>query len=734
MSEPDSTKQLPAVAPRSEGSGLVLGLLLFLTGPLLVAGALNHPFLSFNGVEEFSAYTAQGGEPASSAAPLGDLLVRLEFAVAGNSPAFFRLVSLTFLFAAAMLLFQVLKALMPISGEYIVGPGFSVVPSRNPTKTYVAAGLAAAWFFFHPTNVETASWASRGANAQALFFGVLAWWAMMKPMAGASYSAFLEPPSPGRFVLATAALAASAASHPSALGFVPLLILCELAWVRGPLAGRLIRTGFLGAAGLLAGSKALAAGPAVTEIPNAFTFLAAAGRALTVIVVPWPLSFVHEIEPAANLAAPGVLAALGLFALVALVLLWTSIERRRFWVLIAGLLCLLGSGIAYGSGPGLFQEHTVCLALPAAAALLALAIEALQYRALYLAESSQAGVRKLAFGMAVLGCAALAGLAFTRSAVFADSLSLMKDAAERQPGSYFAQAGLAQELLLHGDAIRERSPEESKVALLGALDHAKLARECADRVFAPNDAAIRYVEVRAAFLLNRPDAREKARYIVSLEGGGMDAEQAGALWILASLNLRDFEATKDAAHLEDSRADLTRLLALKKDDARARFALAGVLESLGLKPDAAAEFRILMSHPQYGESSRAAIARLDPSSVTRVAATKPAGPAPAQPEKQPSDPEELPKPAQPIKPNEAKVALVIMLREIDGKLKEVGLPSLLNGDLTEEKNGNFAFGTWKCNPSDATFTAEFSGALKVNGVFRKRNDRLRAFVLEEHNE
>ncbi|MBI3829453.1 MAG: hypothetical protein HY291_08050 [Planctomycetes bacterium] len=733
MSEPDSTKQLPALEPRSEGSGLVLGLLLFLSGPLLVAGALNHPFLSFNGVEEFSANVAQGvaAGSAESSAPLGALLVRLEFAVAGNSPAFFRLVNLAYLFAAAMLLFNALKALMPVSGEYIVGPGFSVVPSRNPTKAHVAAGLAAAWFFFHPTNVETAAWASRGANAQALFFCMLAWWAAMKPLAGASYQAFLEPPSTGRFALAAAALAAGVASHPSALGFVPLLMLLELAWVKGPLSGRLIRTGFFGAAGLLAGSKALAAGPAIADFPNAITFLTAMGRAFAVIVAPWPLSFVHEIEPAANLAAPGVLAALALLAVVALALLWTPVDHRRFWVLLAGLGCLLGSGIAYGSGPGLFQEHAVCLALPAAAALLALAIEALQYRALYLAEASQTGARKLAFGAAVLGCAALAGLAFLRSAVFADSLSLMTDAAERQPGSYFAQAGLAQELLGRGEALRARAPEEAQTALLGALDHAKLARECSDRILAPNAAAVRYVEARAAFLLDRADAREKARFIVSLEGPGLEAEQAGALWILASFSLRDFEAARDTAHLEDARADLTRLLALKQDDARARFALAGVLESLGAKPDAAAEFRILANHPQFGEASRAALARLDPSSV---AAAKPPVPAPAAPEQPPADPKELPKPAQPIKPNEAKVALVIMLRENDGKLKDVGLPSLLNGDLTEEKNGSFAFGTWKCNPSDATFSAEFAGALKVNGVFRKRNDRLRAFILEEHSE
>lgn len=728
MNDPGSTSQMPAVkADASKGSSLVLGLVLFLASPLLVAGALNAPLLSFNGVEEFAALK-QAAQNGPSATPLADAVLRLQMAVLGENPALLRLVNLLFHFGTALLLYRILKAVMPVSGRNIVGPGFSIIPSYHPTKIHLAAGLAAAWFFFHPTNVETVAWASQRAGAQALFFAALAWWALLRPAEGAALGPFLQPPNFGRMLLALAAFAAAIFSHPVAAGFTVLFVLGELAWVRGPLGGRLLRALLLLGTGAVAGAKVVIAQQEVLGHASLAQLLAAAGHALSTTLVPWPLNFYQAVEPASSFAHPAVLTALFVLAAIVAIALWLPLHGNRLWVLLPGWLAVLGLQLWLGHSQQLFQAHYLYLALPMAAALVALGIEGLQYRCVFAPEAAQLGIRRASFALGVAACGFLGWLALGRSAVFADSLILVRDAADRQPESYFANCGAAQELVYRAEANLEKAPGEAKVDLQDAAVYLKQARASLDRDLAPNPAALAFLEARIAYALKAPDARDKLLTVAVLNDERIRDERVQALAMLAELDREQHKASGDKALLERARGSLAQAVQLHPRNVTMRLEYAEVLEALDQKKEAALQWKALSGEESVSARAKEALKRLEP--AVAVAQT-------AKPVELPaieSDPNKLPVPAGPLKPSEVKVALVIMLKEKGVAKTSPVLTSLLSSDLKDGSNGSFAFGTWQCNSADATFTADVKdgdAALKISGVFRKRNDRLRAFILRE---
>lgn len=721
MSDPGSTAQLPAVkADPAKGSGLTLGFLLLLASPVLLFSALNQPFLNLDGASELAAITAKTEGPRHSLTPLSDAVLRVQLGITAN-PALARLINLLFHFGSAMLLYGILRGLMPVSGVNVVGPGFTIISSLRLTKSHLAAGLAVAWFFFHPTNVESISLASQRANVQALFFCLLAWWALIKPMTGAALGAFLEPPDIARFLLSLVAFVAAIYSNAAAVAFTPVLLLTEWILVRGPAPGRMIRGGMLGATGVLLGVKILAMIPA-QELAGAsgLTVLASLGHGIQLLLVPWPLSYEYVTPDPVGLGDPAILMGVGLVLLLIALLALLPVEPRRLLVLITGMLTAMGFSIWLRGKDG-FQDHRVYLALPCAAAMLALAIEALQYRCVFVVEAAQLGVRRFSFFIGIVGCLFLGWLAFSRSAVFADGEALYRDAVEHQPDSYRANAGLAKLLLANGKATLAHSATEAPKLLDEAGKSAVAALKAADKDAAPNTAEMRYVEACVAFLLERADARDKANLVAEMPGQGIAAEKAGALRILADLSRKEYAATKDPKKLEDSAKALQQLLALRKDDGEARLARAEALEVLGRKLEAIEELKMVTSDASVGARAKEALGRLEQTPKTETV-----------PVAVVTDPALLPKPAAPIKPNEARVALVILLKQSSGKLKEQGLQNLLQGDLVTEADGSFSFGNWKCDPQGATFTAAIpdgEGALKISGIFRTRSDHLRAFIL-----
>ncbi|MCW8129935.1 MAG: hypothetical protein KIS92_06230 [Planctomycetota bacterium] len=724
MSDPGSTTQLPAVKAAAKGSGLTLGVLLLLASPVLVAGVLTQPFLNLNG-SELAALTAKSDAASRSLAPLSDALLRFQLGVSDN-PALVRLLGLVFHFASAMLLYSVLRAWMPVSGRNVVGPGFTIIPSLHPTKNHLAAGLAAAWFFFHPTNVESLVLGAQRANVQALFFCLLALWALYRPATGAAIGAFFEPPDVLRFLAGLVAFAAAIFSSIYAVALTPLLVLAEACLVRGALPGRMVRGGMLGAAGVLLGVKTLSVLPSAALAPaDPLTVLACLGQGLRTILLPWPLSYQYVAPQPVGIGDPSVLLGLGLIALLAAVFVLLPLEFRRTLVLATGLVCVLGFGVWLRGRDG-YQDHRVYMALPFAAGLLALSIEALQYRCNFVLEAAQLGVRRFSMFVGFVGCMFLGWLSFGRSYDFADGETLYRHAAEAQPSSYRANAGLAKLLLAGGQAQLVKSSMDAPKTLDEAARFAREALAADDKeVSAANPAEMRYVEACVAFLLDRTDAADKARAIVSLPGNGMEAEKAGALRILADLSRKAYAAKKDPKHLEEAVGYLRQELALNKNDGEARLALAEMLEVLHRNDDAVLELKLLAGDPGVGARAKASLERLAQKPV--VPAPDPVAAAAV------SDPKELPLPKAPIQPGEAKVALVILLRGASGKLKEQGLNNLLKGDYVKnESDGTFSFGDWKCDPGSNTFTAAIPDgdtSFKVTGIFRTRADHLRAFIL-----
>lgn len=724
MSDPGSTTQLPAVKAAAKGSGLTLGVMLLLASPVLVAGVLTQPFQNMNG-SDTAVLAAHAEGIKHSLSPLSDAVLRFQL-VASDNPAVVRLLSLLFHFATAMLLYSVLRAWMPVSGLNVVGPGFTIIPSLHPTKNHLAAGLAAAWFFFHPTNVESLALIAQRPNIQALFFCILSLWVLYRPAQGAAIGAFFQPPDILRFLAGIVAFVAAIYSSVYAVAMTPLLVLTECCLVRGSMPGRMARGGLLGAAGVLLGVKTLSVLPsAQLAVASPITVFAWIGQGLQTILVPWPLSYQYVTPQPTGIGDPSVLLGLGLVVFLMVLLLLLPLEGRRLGVLMTGMLAMLGFGVWLRGREG-FQDHRLYMALPFAAGLLALAIESIQYRCNFILEAAQLGVRRFSIFVGFVACMFLGWLSFGRSYVFADGETLYRHAAEIQPYSYRANAGLAKLLLAQGQEQVVRASQDAPRRLDEAAKFARESMAAEDKdVAAANPAEMRYIETCVSFLLDRADATDKARAIVALPGSGMEAEKAGALRLLADMSRKNYAAKKDPKQLEEAVALLKQELALKKDDAESRLALAEMLEVLGHKDDAVLELNTIASDPAVGTRAKEALARLEQAPV--AVNTEPVAAVTN------NDPKELPLPKAPIKPGEAKVALVILLKQATGKLKEQGLNDLLKGDYVKnETDGTFSFGNWKCDPGSNTFTAAIpdgGNSLKVTGIFRTRAEHLRAFIL-----
>ncbi|MCK6470701.1 MAG: hypothetical protein L6R28_03040 [Planctomycetes bacterium] len=469
--DPDRTPLL-AAAPvkRPVKAGWVLVAVLVLGSPSLVAFSLFEPFLEYDDVKMVveNPISKQGLTPEAleqvARPPVGDFegyygqyipltyfTLGLQYRLVGNRPWTFRLVNLLFHLGTALLLFRIALALIPKPPAKSFAIDEMNRDYRHPDGQTWAAALGSAFFFFHPTCVESVAWAAERNNVQALFFAALAWWLWVSGGPDEQDPTRLKPPKARSYFLALLAFAAALLSKPAAVGLAPVLILTEILWIKGRRLGRDVRASTVLVFAVCAGLVAREAGHRdVLDLTGgsyrawALTSFALAGRYIAKTIVPWPLSFCYGIETVQDAAHPWVVGTAALLLGTLLFFAWVPTGWRRLVVLGGGALMAVGPTMAPRTISYLFQDRYLYFALPMAGVLLAIAAEGIVYRLRFVRNgAARAKLLVLAGGMALT---LFAAMGLQRSAVFRSDEDLFFDATLKQPESFFAHYHLARDL------------------------------------------------------------------------------------------------------------------------------------------------------------------------------------------------------------------------------------------------------------------------------------------------
>lgn len=487
--DPDRTPLL-AAAPvkRPIKVGWVLAAVLVLGSPSLVAFSLFEPFLEYDDakivVENPISRQGLTGEALEQIArpPVGDFegyygqyipltyfTLGLQYRLFGNRPWTFRLVNLLFHLGTALLLFRIALALIPVPPPKSFAIDEMNRDYRHPAGRVWAAAMGSAFFFFHPTCVESVAWAAERNNVQALFFAALAWWLWVSGGPDPLEPTRLKPPSARSYFLALLAFAAALLSKPVAVGLAPVLILTEILWIKGRRLGRDVRASTVLVFAVCAGLVAREAGHNdVLDLTGgsyrawALTSFTLVGRYIAKVVVPWPLSFCYGIEAVQEPTHPWVLGTAALLLGGLLFFVWVPTGWRRLAVLGGGGLLALGPTMAPRTISHLFQDRYLYFALPMAAVLLAIAVEGLVYRLRFVRNGAVRAKLLVLAGSMVL--AVLAAMGLQRSAAFRSDEDLLFDATLKEPQSFFAHYFLARDLYRKSQHVRHDYRE--RMALL----------------------------------------------------------------------------------------------------------------------------------------------------------------------------------------------------------------------------------------------------------------------------
>ena len=635
----DSAQSKASSSPALPGRnrvGMLLTAVLVLGGPLLLLGSWSAPRLDYDDkimIEENplsrDGFTLQAIEQVARPplggfrgfyrqyTPLSHLTVGLQWALHGAQWWAFRLVNLLFHLGSALLLYQVILALMPRISAVDLGAGAGSARAGVSSTSAICAALGTAFFFFHPTNIESIAWAAERNNVQALFFAMLAWRLLLQPAAGSLPETGFPAPSARRFALTLAAYACALLSKPSAIGFSPLLALVELAWIEGPRKGRLLRGMSYLALAAAAAYVGLQAGRAdllpVTggSLPAwAMTTLALVGRYLALALCPWPLSFFYGVEAVDTLLHPWIgIAAVLLIALTAL-FLWLLVERRYLWVLFPAALLALAPKLTPRTNAYLLQDRYLYIALPMAGALLALCAMAWRNRLRRLRPEFEHAMVRTGCATAALVCVLFASLSLLRSFDFGNSERLFRAAVKQQPRSYFARYLLAQKLL-HRSLTEELPTREIRRLLEEAREQMQAARDAVDAERQNDPAEARLLEGEIDFRLRLSSAREHLAFVVRTAARSQVALRSKARWFLAEIEAREHRETKRYEPLEARAAFLQAILNEDPQNGKVLLALAETLERLGRTSQAAALYRRALSGLSHQAQAEDALLRLE---------------------------------------------------------------------------------------------------------------------------
>ncbi len=402
-------------------------------------------------------------------------------------------------------------------------------PGASPAARATAAGVGAVLFAVHPVHVEAVAWVSGVVDLSASLLSVGTLLALTSRRAGVRIGL-----GPLAFLLALLAKEPAVTILPAWLAF---------AIASGEASDRARRRTFVAAAagmaaalvlylalrvaalgGLMAGgANRVAVGP----VDGLLTALSLAGRYAGLLLVPAPLTIVHDARVVKTLADPWVWVG----AASALALGWAVGRARRRPARLLGLsllvLPLLPALWVPVLGEGLVGERYLYLPSVGLALLVALSWNALRL------PGRTPAVRAAAGAVAILLAVAGAGIGLARIRAWRDDRALWSSAVRASPGSAAAHEGLGFALLSAGDpagaaqslerAIRldpgrcdARTNLASALLALGRTDeameqaravlaasprraeaHAVLARALLDRgdVAAARDAYARAVEI-----------------------------------------------------------------------------------------------------------------------------------------------------------------------------------------------------------------------------------------------
>jgi tetratricopeptide (TPR) repeat protein len=634
----DTTVRFTSAAPRTDWTARVLVLVLALGCPALVAGALFSDFLRYddlkivaenplsrdgltrNALREVASIPAEGQKGYyGQFIPLTYLTLGLQYRLHGPHAWLFRLVNILFHLGTALLLFRVILALVPRGPPTCLAHDSVNSDSSFQTDGKAAAALGAAFFYFHPTNVESVAWAAERNNVQGLFFAVLAWWLLVSKGADSPHWRRLQPPTWGYWGLALLAFAAALLSKPAAIGLAPLLVLTELLWMRDAWLNRLARAAGFAILAVLAALAALRAG-AQEVLPVtggsfaawALTSFSLIGRYLWHALAPFNLSFFYGIAPASDAGEPWVWLTVVLLAAVIFLFTWLPAGWQALTVLLGGAVLALGPTMAPQTIPYLFQDRYLYFALAPAAALVGLGIEGLHYRFRFLGAEQGRRLETIGLGVATLVCFVLALFALRRSFDFHDDETLYRDAVAKQPRSFFACFRLADELCRKGN--RDKVPELARKSWEEADQLVRLMKEAVDADRHPSPAVQRLLEGELAWRLGRPESRELLRQVMEEARPEQVLVRAKANWILAEMAQAEYERTKDEGFLREREGRLRQVLDIVPENwpeaPHVILALADALRALGRYEDARMEYEKLRDHEELWPQAQLGLMRM----------------------------------------------------------------------------------------------------------------------------
>ncbi|MCW8133133.1 MAG: hypothetical protein KIS92_22500 [Planctomycetota bacterium] len=556
--------------------------------------------------------------------PLTNLGNGLQLLVLGERAWAFRLGNLLLHLASAMFLYGILLALLPKTGGPDYKSGFALLDMRPSTRPDLAAALAAAFFFFHPTNLESICWAVERKNAQALFFCLLAWWILLDPLSGRARAR----PSRGRFALAWLAFVFALGSKPTAIGWAPFFLLLEWCWYRGTLGSSALRSLALALPAALAAHIGLEAGASVLQPITGGSYagwLATCvyqwARYADLALAPLDLSFFYGVRAVSDLADPRLYASLAALSGLLLLLWWLPVPRRALGILFAGALLAFGPLMPPRSLPYLLQDRFLYAALPFVAALLAFGLESLHYRA-----SLLRGRRLPLLGgaLAATAVAAAAALSFERSYVYENEDALFLDALEKQPQCAYPHFYCGLHALNDGRKLLAADPEAARALLLQADRHFQQAEEAIDAARMAAPLRTRFLHAAAEFHLGLLDtAEEKARWVANHADENRSILKGESFALLADIERQRHAKSQDPAHLIAMRAFLMSALDARPDRAEWRMRLARVFEELKHPDEARAEYEKLRGDSNFGAEAAEALKRLDAAPTPEPDAAQP---------------------------------------------------------------------------------------------------------------
>lgn len=443
--------------------------------------------------------------------PVSNTSLWLEWRLWGAQPLGYRVTNLALHLATALLLWAVLRG--------------AAVPG---------AFAASLLFAVHPVNVETVAWIAQRKTLLALFFSLVAAWALLRSEQPRRSTAQLW-----WYAAAVVACALAILSKASA-AVLPLLLLVMLAWMR-PLSRRdLVRAvPFFAVTLLLSGANLWlrahdpgVAPPAGTMLDRVLAAAAATWFYLAKAILPIDLMYMYpplRID-AHRLASWAPL----LTALVAVILFWRHRGRWGWSCLLAAIFYTVALLPALGFTHALvLEDHYQHLALVGVVALAGGYWDAGRRRA---GPSLSAALTTVG----VLVIAVFAVLTWRHAAQFTDSVVLTQAAADLEPDSAQARHNLGYALMQAGRMEEARARQQEAVAL--DPDYLDGRKELGAALLQLRRGPEAVEQFRAAVRINPEDAFANENLGSALRESGQPAEALPYLEKAARLNPKSARA------------------------------------------------------------------------------------------------------------------------------------------------------------------------------------------------